>query len=129
MRLHPIGVFAHKECNGRDSRRNYSPPSPLASRGLYELLTGKRPYQLATGAGSATELHAALIAIEIGLPSDAAIDADAATMRGTTPAGLRRELAGDLDAIVGKALMKDAALRYESAEAMAADLERHLRHE
>ena len=96
---------------------------------LYELLTGKRPYQLATGAGSATELHAALIAIEIGPPSDAAIDADAATKRATTPAGLRRALAGDLDAIAGKALMKDAALRYESAEAMAADLERHLRHE
>jgi serine/threonine protein kinase len=96
---------------------------------LYELLTGKRPYQLATGAGSATELHAALIAVEIGPPSDAAIDADAAAKRGTTPAGLRRELAGDLDAIVGKALMKDAVLRYESAEAMAADLERHVRHE
>ncbi|HWK83905.1 MAG TPA: serine/threonine-protein kinase, partial [Caldimonas sp.] len=96
---------------------------------LYELLTGKRPYQLATGAGSATELHAALVAIEIGRPSDATIDADAATKRGTTPAGLRRALAGDLDAIVGRALMKDAALRYESAEALAADLERHLRHE
>jgi len=96
---------------------------------LYELLTGRRPYQLATGAGSATELHAALIAIEIGSPSDAVIDADAAAKRGTTPAGLRRELVGDLDAIAGKALMKDAALRYESAEAMAADLERHLRHE
>ena len=96
---------------------------------LYELLTGKRPYQLATGAGSATELHAALVAIEIGAPSEAAVDADAAAKRGTTPAGLRRSLAGDLDAIVGKALMKDPALRYESAEAMAADLERHLRHE
>jgi serine/threonine protein kinase len=96
---------------------------------LYELLTGKRPYELATGAGSATELHAALIATEIGLASAAADDADSATKRATTPAGQHRALAGDLDAIVGKALMKDAALRYESAEAMAADLERHLRHE
>ncbi|MGZ5265438.1 MAG: protein kinase domain-containing protein [Caldimonas sp.] len=96
---------------------------------LYELLTGRRPYQLASGDGSATALHSALIAIEIGPPSEAAIDVDAAGKRGTTPAGLRRGLAGDLDAITGKALMKDAALRYESAEAMAADLERHLRHE
>ena len=96
---------------------------------LYELLTGQRPYQLAAGASSATELHAALVAIEIGAPSDTAIEADAAAKRATTRAGLRRALGGDLDAIVGKALMKDAALRYESAEAMAADLERHLRHE
>ncbi len=96
---------------------------------LYELLTGQRPYQLAAGGSSATSLHAALVATEIGAPSDAAIDADAAAKRGTTPTGLRGALAGDLDAIVAKALMKDAALRYESAEAMSADLDRHLRHE
>jgi tetratricopeptide (TPR) repeat protein len=96
---------------------------------LYELLTGQRPYRLATepGAGSATALHAALIAADIGVPSREAVDADAAAKRKSTPAGLRRALAGDLDAIVGKALMKDPSLRYETAEALAADLERHLR--
>ncbi|HEY4957986.1 MAG TPA: serine/threonine-protein kinase [Caldimonas sp.] len=96
---------------------------------LYELLTGQRPYRLETGpgAGSATALHAALIATDIGAPSREAIDADAAAKRKSTPAGLRRALAGDLDAIVAKALMKDAALRYETAEALATDLERHLR--
>src|SRR5208282_93974 len=26
----PVGILTHKECNGRDSRRNYSPPVLLA---------------------------------------------------------------------------------------------------
>jgi eukaryotic-like serine/threonine-protein kinase len=39
------------------------------------------------------------------------------------------ELAGDLDNIVGKALKKAPAERYESAEALAEDLRRFLRHE
>src|SRR4030088_2816389 len=26
MRSQPVGIFAHKKCNGRDPRRNYSPP-------------------------------------------------------------------------------------------------------
>src|SRR5208282_2252971 len=34
MSSHPISVFAHKECNRRDSRRNYSPPILIASRGF-----------------------------------------------------------------------------------------------
>jgi serine/threonine-protein kinase len=96
---------------------------------LFELLTGQRPYRLETspGAGSATAFHAALIATEIAVLSRSEIDANAAARRASTPAALRRALAGDLDAIVAKALMKDPAQRYESAEALAADLERHLR--
>ena len=96
---------------------------------LFELLTGQRPYRLETGrgAGSATTFHAALIATDIGVPSRSAGDPNAAAQRASTPAALRRALAGDLDAIVAKALMKDAAQRYETAEALAADLERHLR--
>ncbi len=96
---------------------------------LFELLTGQRPYRLETapGAGSATAFHAALIAAEIGVPSRTFMDAQAAARRASTPAALRRALAGDLDAIVARALMKDPAHRYESAEALAADLERYLR--
>jgi serine/threonine protein kinase len=98
---------------------------------LYELLTGQRPYRLDTGPGtaSATALHAALAATEIGAPSRAAIDVDAAANRQAKPAQLRRAIAGDLDAIVATALMKDASQRYETAEAFAADLEHHLKME
>lgn len=47
-----------------------------------------------------------------------------ALARGTTPDRLRRELAGDLDAIVLTALQKDPARRFHSAEALLGDLER-----
>ena len=43
--------------------------------------------------------------------------------------GLMRQLHGDLDAIVLKALAKDPAERYQSADALADDLRRHLHHE
>nr|WP_257644037.1 serine/threonine-protein kinase [Luteimonas salinisoli] len=39
---------------------------------------------------------------------------------------LRRRLAGDLDAIVGRACALDPVLRYPSVQAMALDIERHL---
>lgn len=42
---------------------------------------------------------------------------------------LRRQLRGDLDTIVGKALRKKPAERYVSVTAMADDLQRYLRHE
>ena len=60
--------------------------------------------------------------------SDAATDADAST-RSATREGLRRQLRGDLDTIVAKALKKDPAERYPSVEALAADVRRTLDHE
>jgi non-specific serine/threonine protein kinase/serine/threonine-protein kinase len=42
---------------------------------------------------------------------------------------LIRELRGDLDWIVMKAMEKDRTRRYETANGLAADLQRHLRHE
>src|ERR1022692_4718492 len=33
MRLHPIGVFSHKKCNGSDARWN-DPPLPSASHNV-----------------------------------------------------------------------------------------------
>jgi|HubBroStandDraft_6_1064221.scaffolds.fasta_scaffold15085_3 hypothetical protein len=47
----------------------------------------------------------------------------------TLPQVSAGELAGDLDNIVGKALKKEPAERYVSAEALAEDLRRLLRHE
>jgi tetratricopeptide (TPR) repeat protein len=52
-----------------------------------------------------------------------------AARRGTDPPTLRRRLRGDLDWIVMKALEKDRDRRYQSADALTRDIERHLRHE
>jgi serine/threonine-protein kinase len=103
---------------------------------LYELLTGARPFR----AGSTLELHRAICEQEPARPStvlgrsptagagpgDTFAAADAARMRATTPGSLRRQLRGDLDRIVLKALRKEAARRYGSAAELADDVERHL---
>jgi eukaryotic-like serine/threonine-protein kinase len=49
-----------------------------------------------------------------------------AAARGTNPSGLRRILAGDLDAIVLMAMRKEPERRYASADLLADDLRRHL---
>jgi serine/threonine-protein kinase len=92
---------------------------------LYELLAGARPYRVASS--SALELERAIVATEPEPPSAAARGETAsARVRGTTSERLARCLAGDLDAIVGKALAKDPAARYPSADALARDLKSHL---
>jgi len=52
-----------------------------------------------------------------------------AAARGVTPAVLRRQIRGDLDWITLKALAGDREQRYASAAELAADLERHRRHQ
>jgi serine/threonine protein kinase len=49
--------------------------------------------------------------------------------RNSDPARLTRELRGELDWIVMKALEKDRTRRYEAASALARDVERYLQHE
>jgi len=84
---------------------------------LYELLAGRHPY-VAENATLAARAQAALAAADPMRPSDAATD----------PAR-RHALRGDLDTIVLKALKKRPEERYASADALAADLRRHLAHE
>ncbi|HEX5076973.1 MAG TPA: serine/threonine-protein kinase [Gemmatimonadaceae bacterium] len=103
---------------------------------LYELLAGRRPYQIRTGA--VRELHELVCEREPERPStwatraplpdepDAPAPAEIASGRGTTPERLRRVLAGDLDAIVMMALRKEPRRRYGSAELLAEDIERYL---
>ena len=100
---------------------------------LYELLTGRRPYRLENATPAAYER--AILDQEPTRPSTAATQPpgetadDAATLaaqRDLTPERLRRELRGDLDAIVLKALRKDPAQRYASVADLAADIENHL---
>ncbi len=52
-----------------------------------------------------------------------------AQRRGVEPAGLSRLLRGDLDWIAMRALEKEPARRYETAEALAQDVRRYLDHE
>ncbi len=92
---------------------------------LYELLTGSKPYRLKRQTDA--EWEEAILDGEPQRPSQAATRADAATTPPYTPAKLGRELAGDLDNIVLKALAKDPAQRYVSAEAMSQDLLAYLR--
>jgi serine/threonine-protein kinase len=80
---------------------------------LYDLLTGSRPYKVKRDTRRA--LEDAIIASEPPPPSTA-----------VTNRALRRELAGDLDTIVLKALKKGLAERYATVGALADDVRRYL---
>ncbi len=102
---------------------------------LYELLTGVTPFDKETLAKAAfDEIRRLIQETEPAKPSTrvhALGDklTDAAKHRQTEPGGLRRSLRGDLDWIVMKALEKDRRRRYETANDLAGDLERHLEHQ
>jgi serine/threonine protein kinase/Tol biopolymer transport system component len=91
---------------------------------LYELLTGVRPYTLER-AGSMGMLEQAIATVEIMNPSSQS-DPDALAARATTALKMRRQLRGDLDAILLKALAKHPLQRYASAASLAEDLKRYL---
>jgi serine/threonine-protein kinase len=79
----------------------------------FELLTGRRPYDLPRDTAGA--LEDAILRAEPAVASRVAASAER-----------RRALAGDLDTILRKALRKPAAERYESVSAFAGDLRRWL---
>jgi eukaryotic-like serine/threonine-protein kinase len=106
---------------------------------LYELLTGHRPYQF--GEKPLAEI-VQLVAKTEPRPPSASVQTTEMVLLGermvelspdmvsrsrrTTPDALCRALTGDLDAIVLKALRKNPAERYDSAERLADDVQRHL---
>ena len=92
----------------------------------YLLLSGAHP--AAAPGATPSDLLRAIVERDPIAPSEAAT-ADAASARGASVDGLRRELRGDLDTIVAKALKKDPAERYPSVDALAADLRHYLAHE
>jgi serine/threonine protein kinase/Tol biopolymer transport system component len=94
---------------------------------LYEMLTGVRPYRLKSAA-SIGMLEHAIASIDLKNPSTQC-EPEASAARNCTPEKLTRQLQGDLDAVVIKALAKEPAERYQSADALADDLRRCLHHE
>jgi eukaryotic-like serine/threonine-protein kinase len=86
---------------------------------LYELLTGKRPYDLTTR--SPLEMYEVILNTHPTRPSLAARGE-----RSESAPRWARELRGDLDIIVMKALAKSQDRRYATAAALAHDIERYL---
>lgn len=106
---------------------------------LYELLTGHRPYRIPSRAPH--EVARVICEEEPDRPSAsvtrgdnlvATSDGGAVSLefiyqsRGTSVEALRRELAGDLERIVLKALRKKPVERYQTAADLAADINRFL---
>jgi eukaryotic-like serine/threonine-protein kinase len=94
---------------------------------LHELLTGLSPYR-AVRAGAALK-EAALLDDDTVMPSALAMTNDAATERKCASSKtLSRQIAGDLDAIILKAMRKNPLERYASVEKFSEDIQRHLEH-
>ena len=80
---------------------------------LYELLCGARPYQLKRG--SSAELEEAILAAHV---PPASVRAEQVSHK--------RQLRGDLDAVLAQALSKEPSQRYTTIDALAQDWRRHL---
>jgi len=114
------------ELGGRALTLDYASPEQIRGEPLgtasdiysmavvaYEVLTGARPYRLKRA--SAAELEEAIATIEPPLASVSVSDQRVA-----------RQLRGDLDSILNKALKKIAGDRYPTMDAFAHDLQRFL---
>ena len=101
---------------------------------LYELLTGHRPYRMLSAAMH--EMARVIAEVEPARPSQVvdtteppSVTPDSVSaVREGDPGRLRKRLAGDLDSILLMSLQKEPGRRYNSVEALAGDLERHLGH-
>jgi serine/threonine protein kinase/WD40 repeat protein len=98
---------------------------------LYELLTGTTPVdRKQLGQAAILEVLRIVREVEAPRPSTKLSSSEAlpsiAANRNTEPAKLSRLLKGELDWILLKALEKDRARRYESANSLATDVQRYL---
>jgi serine/threonine-protein kinase len=91
---------------------------------LYELFCGKRPYKVQRESSAA--LEEAILSADPAPPSRVVGTDGEPRSRGATRKSLVRKLKGDLDTIVLKALKKNPADRYATADALAQDLRHHL---
>ena len=102
---------------------------------LYELLVGELPFDTERlRSGGFGEVQRIIREVEpprasTRLSTLKDTQAEIAEKRKTDPGSLLRQLRGDLDWITMKAMAKDRIRRYASASELAAEVERHLRHE
>jgi tRNA A-37 threonylcarbamoyl transferase component Bud32/tetratricopeptide (TPR) repeat protein len=102
---------------------------------LYELLTGTTPFASETLSKAGYSEMQRIIRETDPLKPSTRIRmlgetlTNVAQSRQVSPETLRKLVQGDLDRIVMKTLEKDRTRRYETAHALAEDIERHLRHE
>ncbi len=103
---------------------------------LYELLTGKTPFDTKELMAAGVEaMRRAIREREPARPSTRLSTlargelAVIAKQHNAEPARLTSLIRGDLDWIVMKALEKDRSRRYDTADALAMDVQRHLNHE
>jgi serine/threonine-protein kinase len=93
---------------------------------LYLLLTGRLPYSATT---SPAELMRLITTGVIPLPSRMAAEPHTQVQRSLARASLQRQLRGDLDNIVLKAVHAAPEQRYQDVAAFDADLRRYLNHQ
>ncbi|MBU3728191.1 MAG: serine/threonine protein kinase [Phycisphaerales bacterium] len=108
------------ECAGADARSDVYALGVI----MAELVAGVRPSAPSDGGAPAVPVHPSRLFASVAA-GDPAVAAQVAAARGLRSAQeLRRALRGDIDAIVTRATMPEPERRYQSAEAMAADLRR-----
>lgn len=104
---------------------------------LYQLVCGLRPYRVPESA-SQLELERSICISDPERPSAALLNAARnpasavhalVRARSTSIERLSKQLQGDIDAIILKALRKEPEHRYSSVEQLAADVRRYLAHE
>lgn len=109
---------------------------------LYQLLTGLRPYTLSSSAASQLELERSICVSDPLRPSAAVRGArrgpledgqisigELCRARACTPERLERDLVGDVDSIIMRAMRKEPNHRYGSIEQFMADIRRYLSNE
>ncbi len=100
---------------------------------LYELLVGSTPFPSVGDGGSVWELLRRIREEDPPTPgaklAEPRVVERLADARRSSPERLRRELTGELRWVVMKALERERERRYQSANALADDLERYLRDE